>query len=157
MEDVAKKLALLPEGLAEKNIESWKNTFLRYQKFYKTEYNEWVFPVLDLVQKIENTEQANLFRAGTSLYSLLISTAERHGMKDKEPFVSVFIERNIKPSISYWSNETKVIEQPLNPACFIRASSRGKQCSRTRLSPSSKLETIFCVPTIQTTLLEEKA
>jgi hypothetical protein len=115
MEDVAKKLALLPEGLAEKNIESWKNTFLRYQKFYKTEYNEWVFPVFDLVQKIENTEQANLFRAGTSLYSLLISTAEKHGMKDKEPFVSVFIERNIKPSISYWNDETKVIEQPLNP------------------------------------------
>lgn len=114
-DEIAQRLAPLPKELVEKNIVSWDTVVLRYERFSENEYDEWIFPVFDLVKKKANTEQAKLFRAGTTLYSLMISTAEKHGLQDGEPFALVFTERNIKPSVSYWSGDTKVIEKTLNP------------------------------------------
>jgi hypothetical protein len=117
MKDIARKIAHLPEGLAEKNIQSWQHVVFQYESIveYNKTVNQGFLPVLELARKISKSEQAKLFRAGMSLYSLLISTAEKHGLTDKEPFVSVFIERNASPNIGYWSNETKITEKPLNP------------------------------------------
>jgi hypothetical protein len=113
--EFAEKISLLPEGLAEKNDESWEDVVSRYESFVNNNepFNDGFLPVLDLVKRISVSEQAKLFRAGTSLYSLLISTAEKHGLEEDDPFVAVDVQRNRNPKIEYWQNHNKVIESQL--------------------------------------------
>ena len=108
---IIQKLALLPEGLIEKNIESWKVVLNRYQGFAEKQYQEWILPVFYIVQKLAVSEYAKLYRAGTSLYSLMISTVEKHGLKEEDPFICVHIERNIKPRV-YYRRGPSVIDGP---------------------------------------------
>jgi hypothetical protein len=112
MEDNIQKLAQLPEELIEKNIESWKYVVSRYDSFIKDNepVNQGFLPVFELAKMIVASELAKLFRAGTSLYSLLISTAEKHGLRDGEPFVAIDAWRNKSPRILYYRGQVKVTE-----------------------------------------------
>jgi len=47
------------------------------------------------------------------------------------------------------------MELPGKPMLFILLSSSGRECSRTRFKPCSRLGTIFCAPTTHMTLSEE--
>jgi len=89
-DDIAQKLSLLPEGIAENNLASWKKIVQFYKEFIDyPEYHfhlenpmyKFLLPTYNLVKEISATEQAKLFRAGQSMYDLVISTAEQHGLK----------------------------------------------------------------------------
>ena len=100
--EVSQKLALLPEGIAERNLVSWKEIISFYKGFVNNpigdtlpgNFYDKVFSVLfNLVKDFSKTKQAKLFRAGQSVYDLMISTADKHGLKYGEYFVRVTFEK----------------------------------------------------------------
>ena len=101
-DDFAQRLALLPEGMAESNLESWKKQVQFFRSFADNSLVE-ILPessigialikISELVKELSMNEQANLFRAGQSVYDLMISTADRHGLRAGEHFVRVSFER----------------------------------------------------------------
>jgi len=92
-EDIAKKLVLLPEGLAERNLQSWNDTVAYYEKGldnWEYEYNPYFDYVGEVAKVFSMSEQAKLFRAVVIAHSLFISTADEPDLKSGEPFVNVF-------------------------------------------------------------------
>ena len=91
-ENITQKLALLPEGLAESNLQSWNKIvkFFGSTEVVMGEYFPQLFGIYELVVIFSISEQAKLFRADESVYDLIISTTERHGLKSGEPLVRVF-------------------------------------------------------------------
>ena len=109
-DDIAQKLALLPEGIAEKNLRSWEPVVTHYKEFAEHPFGDILpnnfydiaFPAIyKLVKDLSNSEQAKLFRGGTSVYDLFISTANEHGIKIGDRFVSVTFRANNKIIIQY--------------------------------------------------------
>ena len=109
-DDIAQKLALLPEGIAERNLQSWEPVVSHFKEFAEhpfgdilpNNFQDKAFPAIyKLVKDFSNTEQAKLFRGGTSVYDLFISTADKHGLKIGERFVSVTFRAAHKIIIKY--------------------------------------------------------
>lgn len=97
-DDIAKKLALLPKGIAESNLRSWDDVV----SFYKFQIDHPISDILPdnfhdkalsamygLAKDFAKTAQAKLFRGGTSINDLFISTADKHGLKVGDRFVRV--------------------------------------------------------------------
>ena len=112
MEGIVQKMTLLSEELIEKNLASWQSVISRYEIFIKDNepVNQGFLPVFGLTKKIAKSELAKLFRAGTSLFPLLISTAEKHGLGDSEPYVAIDVWRNKNTRILYYRGQVKVTE-----------------------------------------------
>ena len=101
-DDVAQKLVLLPEGMVERNLASWEKQVEFFRSFADSSLFE-LLPesfigsaqkkIFELVRELSMSEHAKLFRAGQSVYDLMISTADRHGLKAGEHFVRVSFER----------------------------------------------------------------
>jgi hypothetical protein len=104
---IARKLALLPEGLAERNIQSWKETVEFFERPVDAMIGEH-FPYSnmlgDIATAVLKTQQAKLFRAGEQAYDLIISTADSQGLKTGEPFLNVDIGRGFL-AVRYEINE----------------------------------------------------
>lgn len=104
-DDITRKLALLPEGIAESNLQSWENVV----SFYKSQidypignilpnnfYDKALLVIYDLVRDFSKTRQAKLFRAGQSVNDLLISTANKHELMVGDLFIrTTFDESHI--------------------------------------------------------------
>jgi hypothetical protein len=56
-----------------------------------------------LLKRADNAGLSSLFRAGHSLYWLIISTAERHGLELGQPYVAVKLEQDCPVRIEYWN------------------------------------------------------
>ena len=96
--DITQKLALLPEGIAERNLQSWGPVILHYKELAEhpfgdilpNNFRDKAFPAIyKLVKDFSNTEQAKLFRGGTSVHDLLISTADEHGVRVGDHLICV--------------------------------------------------------------------
>ena len=83
-----------PEWLAERNIASWRDIVGFYEDFVARPNWDFLSPLLRLVRQIVETDTARSFRAGQSLWHLMISTADQHGLKADEPFVVVTLVEN---------------------------------------------------------------
>lgn len=82
----------VPEWLADRNVNSWRDIVGFYEYFAGLEHcRAFVMPMLRLVRQLAETEIAQSFRAGQSLWTLSISTAAQHGLGPDEPFVIVFM------------------------------------------------------------------
>lgn len=94
--DVAQKLARLPEGLAERNLQSWNDANTYFVQPYDAmmyEHFLYIFEVHQVVLAFLQSEQAKLFRAeGGSPNILIISTTDGQ-VKIGEPYLSVYIDR----------------------------------------------------------------
>ena len=97
-DDIVQKLSLLPKGIAENNLASWEKIVQFYKKFVDDSEHHFplenpmhkaLIPIYNLVKEISTTEQAKLFRAGQSMYDLVISTAEQHGLKPGDHSIRV--------------------------------------------------------------------
>jgi hypothetical protein len=92
----------VPDWLAERNISSWREVIAFYQDFFGD--SDWVSHQLRLVRHLAESEYAMSFRAGTSLWFLLISTSIRHGLKRDAPYISVITcDRGTRFSLEYCS------------------------------------------------------
>ena len=101
-DDISQKLALLPEGIVESNLHSWEKIVSFYKGFVDNPigdilpenfHDKILHKLFVLVNNISKTEQAKLFRAGQSVYDLMISTADKHGLKYGEYFVRVTFDK----------------------------------------------------------------
>jgi hypothetical protein len=108
--DIAQKLALLPEGITERNLQSWEPVVLHYKELAEHPFGEILpnnfqdkaFPAIyELVKDFSNMEQAKLFQGGTSVHDLLISTADEHGLSVGDLLVSVTLGATNKIIIKY--------------------------------------------------------
>ena len=113
---IARKLALLPEGLAERNIQSWKETVEFFERPVDAMIGEH-FPYSnmlgDIATAVLKTQQAKLFRAGERAYGLIISTADNQELKDGEPFLNVDIARGFL-TVRYDINEPYTAKEKSN-------------------------------------------
>ena len=106
-QDITQKLGLLPEGLAKRNVHSWKDTVEFFERPVESMIGEH-FPYSNLVGKVAlavlKSEQAKLFKAGEQAYSLIISTADEQELKIGEPFLNVDVDRGFL-TVRYDINE----------------------------------------------------
>jgi len=109
-DEISQRLVLLPEGLAEENIQSWQ----RIVKFFELMTSppgtsRWT-PMLDLVQSLSESEQAKLFRAGASLLTLMISTKEKHGLENGDAYIYISSKDEDTAEIGYRASHTQMAE-----------------------------------------------
>jgi uncharacterized protein YjbI with pentapeptide repeats len=90
-----------PKPLAERNLDSWKEIIAFYEDFVAEPGWLRLMPLLRLVRHIAASEQARCFRAGQSLYHLVISTAPWYGLTDDDPSVVVTLDPKGRFEISY--------------------------------------------------------
>jgi hypothetical protein len=97
-DEIVQKLALLSEELAESNLRSWERIVSFYKGFIENpmgdilpgnSYDTVNLALYNLVKDFSKTDKAKLFRAGQSVYDLMISTADNHGLRFGELFVRV--------------------------------------------------------------------
>ena len=108
---LARKLALLPEGLAESNVQSWKETVEFFERPVDAMIGEH-FPntgyLCDIAKAILQSQQAKLFRAGEKAYDLIISTADQRELKIGEPFLHLDADRGFL-TVRYDTNEPDTV------------------------------------------------
>ena len=88
MNDIDQRLALLPEGWAEENTQSWQDAIQYYQGLVLDYPNSRFKYLLGLVQTILKSEQAKLFKTYPSVWTLIISTSS---MKEEPRFGDLFL------------------------------------------------------------------
>jgi hypothetical protein len=103
----------MDDQLAKQNIESWGYVVEFYKDLTANSHFNHISPLLRLVGEFAQRDQAKYFRAGVSLWHLLISTALQHGLKEQEPFVAVTLTEDFKQfRIEHWSKTGgKVLER----------------------------------------------
>ena len=110
-DDITQKLALLPEGLEEKNIKSWENVLRFYKMATSYPSNSWLVPMVDMIQTVIDSGQNKLFRAGLQLYTLIISVKEEHRLEMGDHHIRVDIDNN--KSLTMWcgtnSNDSETL------------------------------------------------
>jgi hypothetical protein len=125
-DDIAHKLALLPEGLAEENVQTWQYAIQYYQSRVSHPLLGSRFKyLLDLVQDISKSGQEKLFRAYPSIWMLIISTATPMAEDHGDLFIVIGVQsenlthafysghKEIIESIDCKSNEITPTLQPL--------------------------------------------
>lgn len=90
------------QDLPDRNKESWIEIIAFYEALLDSDYSDVAPLLLDLVSRFGATPRAERFRAGQSLWHLMISTAAQRGLKDHEPFVAVTINDDFQFQIEYW-------------------------------------------------------
>jgi len=116
-DDVMQKLALLPEGLAESNVQSWNNVvefFGRPVDVVIAEYFPYISEMHEIAIAFSMSEHAKLFRAEGQVYNtLIISTADGQERKIGEPCLRVFIGRGFL-TVRYEINEPYAAKEKSN-------------------------------------------
>jgi hypothetical protein len=104
-----------------------KRTWLDMVGFYRglLKRPQWKFlePLERFVQGMASSEHADAFRAGQSLYHLMISTALKHGLEGDEPFVSVTVNSDTGLfELTYWrkTGGPVVIERSCDEAMIMQ-------------------------------------
>jgi uncharacterized protein (TIGR02996 family) len=81
--------APIPDWLVDRNTASWKSLIGLFEQLFQGPDLAFLAPLLHLVRKLAESETAKLFRGGQSMYTLIISTAPKHGLELGDPFVAV--------------------------------------------------------------------
>jgi len=103
-DEFTQKLALLPEGLEEKNIKSWENVLRFYKMAASVPSNSWLTPMVDMIQTVIDSGQNKLFRAGLQLYTLIISAKDEHRLDVGDHHIRVDIHNNNSIEVWYGTN-----------------------------------------------------
>ena len=88
-DDFAQKLVLLPEGLAEENIQSWQRAMRVYQLFVSDHAHSEFKYLLDLVESVLQLEDAKLFRVYPDKDLLILSTTTKEDRDYGDFFIVV--------------------------------------------------------------------
>lgn len=95
-DDITQKLALLPEGLAERNMQSW-NEAVEYLgqpvDVVVAEHFPYIFEMHKIASIVSKNKQVQLFRADVEGHgNLVISTSDEQKLKWGQPFLRVYID-----------------------------------------------------------------
>ena len=101
-EEIARKLALLPEGLAEENFQTWQRVLEGNHELSSfPSYSQVLVPMIDWISEFIKSEQTKLFRAGLPGLTLMISTKEKHGLEKDDPYVFIDIDDSDAMIVGY--------------------------------------------------------
>lgn len=78
-----------PEWLARQNAETWHGIVAFYEDLVKREGWHGLTPMLRLVRGIAASDRSRYYRAGTSLYTLILSTKVEHGLGPGDSWLAV--------------------------------------------------------------------
>jgi hypothetical protein len=95
--------SIMSDELSQLNLDSWREMLAYYEDF--VQHPDWkrLYPILRVVQRLSSSEASKRFRAGQSLWHLIISTAPKHGLEENEPFVVVTLNGDTQQLlIEYW-------------------------------------------------------
>ena len=103
-DDIAQKLALLPEGLAEKNVRTWQTCMRNYERRAQGIGQLRYKYLLSLVQDILGLEDAKLFNSFPDLWMLIISTrlSLDESLGNGIPFIVVGVKK-VSTTIGYYT------------------------------------------------------
>lgn len=87
--DIAQKLALLPEGLAEDNLQTWQRAMRYFQDRVSDYPGSRLKYLLGLVESISKLEEAKLFRVKPSARLLVISATTKEDQDHGDFFIVV--------------------------------------------------------------------
>lgn len=91
--EITRKLAFLPEGLAEENLRTWQLALEMYQLLCsRSEYSQVLIPIFEWAKSFSQSEQAKLFRTGVPGLYLIISTKEKHGLEHGDPYIVIDVD-----------------------------------------------------------------
>jgi uncharacterized protein (TIGR02996 family) len=82
----------VPEWLVEENVESWRWMIDFYADLPRRSW-EYTEALQQFVEVVAGTEVAKLFRAGQSLVTFIVSTADRHGLSDRDAWLGVEVSQ----------------------------------------------------------------
>ena len=105
-DDITQKLALLPKGLSENNIQTWQASVKNYERLVLETGRPRYQYLLDLVQNILRLEDAKLFNSFPDLWMLMISTRSSLGdsLGHGIPFIVVGVKDNEPTVVSYYTS-----------------------------------------------------
>jgi hypothetical protein len=88
----------ISEELAQENLKSWDYLTEFYERLLASEGWDYVMPLVRLVEHLKQSEYAKYFRAGQSLWHLMISTASQYGLAEDDLYiyVTIKVEKTIK-------------------------------------------------------------
>ncbi len=93
VDNIQQRLALLPDGWAEENAQSWQKAVEYYQRIVFDQPDSKFKYLLNLTQAIAKSDQAKLFRTYPSIWTLIISTSS---MKEEPRYGELFIVVGVK-------------------------------------------------------------
>ena len=109
-DDVQQKLALLPEGLVEENIQSWQHV-VNMCEFYFAHGGDTRWHILiDLIQKLSESKQIKLYMGGLSLNVLMTSTKEEYGLEKGDAYFYVYVQDIDIAEVGYRAANTQKAE-----------------------------------------------
>jgi len=82
---------------AKQNPDTWRQMIAFYEALVSGPSGTCLSPLLRLVRQIAASDRARSFRAGQSLWRLIISTAAHHGLSPDDPYVLV----TLKPEVQF--------------------------------------------------------
>ncbi len=88
----------ISKELAQDNLKSWDYLTEFYERLLASEGWDYVKPLVRLAEQLKQSEYAKYFRAGQSLWHLMISTASQHGLTEDDLYiyVKIKVEKTIK-------------------------------------------------------------
>jgi len=90
------------------NPSSWRWIVAFFERVTAGPFGARWLPLLRLVQQLADSPYANDFRAGQSLYSLLISTKSENGLEATDPYIFVNADANSElVRLEYWRCEER--------------------------------------------------
>lgn len=108
--DIAHKLALLPEDLVEENIQSWHQVVNMCELYFKHGGDMRWHVLIDLTQKLSESGQIKLYRGGLSLNIMMISTKEDTGLEKGDAYFYVYVQDDHIAEVGYRASNTEKAE-----------------------------------------------
>ena len=121
-EGIAQKLALLPEGLAEENFQTWQRVLEGNRELSSfPSYSQVLIPMIGWISEFIKSEQTKLFRAGLPGLTLMISTKEKHGLEKNDPYVFIDIDDADSMIVGYCNSYQELESQSCKNSEIISA------------------------------------
>src|ERR1051325_672725 len=123
-DNIKQKLALLPDGVADENLQTWQQSIRYYQDKVSNYPGSRFRYLLALVEDVSQLEEAKLFRVYPSIWLLIISTTTKEdqdygnffivvGLKDEDTTnVGCYRLKEVVESVVCKSNEILPTLQP---------------------------------------------
>ena len=109
--EVAEKLANLSIEQIKRNQESWMDVEKLFREFSVISYSQKeVAPVYELMKSVIATDLVKLFRAGHSMWTLMISTEPEERFSSHQPFIAIEVESDFV-QIKYMHTKGNVVLQ----------------------------------------------
>lgn len=95
------------QDLKDRFRASWDRIEQFYDELLSHKGWEWVRPITELITDLRQRDYDRLFRAGQSVWILMLSRSREHGLRPEQHFVAINPQRNGGMVVEYYTPEGK--------------------------------------------------